>query len=86
MSELINRQDAIHAVMQNYCYESDRMTALQEIPVTTEEEIRTDAVINYSAAVLAEIVECAGQEDALNYEGDRWVRFSDVEEAINKHL
>lgn len=30
MSELISRQDAISAVMQNYCYESDRMTALQK--------------------------------------------------------
>lgn len=33
MSEYyIKRQDAINAVMQNYCYESDRLTALQELP------------------------------------------------------
>lgn len=30
MSEFIKRQDAINAVMQNYCYESDRLTALQD--------------------------------------------------------
>ena len=34
MGELIKRQDAINAVMQNYCYESDRLTALQELPVS----------------------------------------------------
>lgn len=38
MSELIKRQDAINAVMKNYCYESDRMKALQELPVITEEK------------------------------------------------
>lgn len=32
MAEYINRQDAINAVEQLYRYESDRMTALQEIP------------------------------------------------------
>lgn len=48
MGELIKRQDAINAVMQNYCYESDRMTALQELPVITDEKIRNEAIINYS--------------------------------------
>lgn len=32
MSELIKRQDAIDVVGQLYRYESDRMTALQELP------------------------------------------------------
>lgn len=90
MSDLIKRQDAINAVMQNYRYESDRMTALQELPVITEERIKTDAIMNYSVAVLAEIVECAKQEDAPIYEGDKevdkWIRLSDVEDAINKCL
>lgn len=90
MSELIKRQDAITAVMQNYCYESDRLTALQQLPIVTEKKIKTDAIIDYSVAVLAEIVECANQEDAPIYEGDKevdkWVRFSDVEDAINKYL
>ena len=90
MSELIKRQDAINAVMQNYCYESDRMTALQELPVITDEKIRNEAIINYSVAVLAEVTERAKQEDAPIYEGDKevdqWVRLSDVEEAINKYL
>lgn len=49
-----------------------------------------DAVINYSVAVLAEVVERAKQEDAPIYEGDKevdqWVRLSDVEDAINKYL
>lgn len=90
MSELIKRQDAITAVMQNYCYESDRLTALQQLPIVTEKKIKTDAIIDYSVAVLAEIVECANQEDAPIYEGDKevdkWVRLSDVEDAINKYL
>ncbi len=90
MSELIKRQDAITAVMQNYCYESDRLTALQQLPIVTEKKIKTDAIIDYSVAVLAEIVECAKQEDAPIYEGDKevdkWVRLSDVEDAINKYL
>lgn len=41
MGELIKRQDAINAVMQNYCYESDRLTALQELPVITDEKSET---------------------------------------------
>lgn len=90
MCELIKRQDAINAVMQNYCYESDRMTALQELPVITDEKIRNEAIINYSVAVLAEVAERAKQEDAPIYEGDKevdqWVRLSDVEDAINKYL
>ena len=90
MSELISRQDAISAVMQNYCYESDRMTALQKLPVTTKENIRNEAIMNYSVAVLAEVAEYAKQEDSPIYEGDKevdmWVRLSDVEKAINKHL
>ena len=80
MGELIKRQDAINAVMQNYCYESDRMTALQELPVITDEKIRNEAIINYSVAVLAEVAERAKQEDAPIYEGDKevdqWVRLS----------
>ena len=46
--------------------------------------------MNFSVAVLAEVGECAKQEDAPIYEGDKevdmWVRLSDVEDAINKHL
>lgn len=90
MSELIKRQDAINAVMQNYCYESDRMTALQELPVITEETIKIEAMMNFAVAVLAEVAECAKQEDAPIYEGDKevdqWIRLSDVNEAINKYL
>ena len=90
MNELIKRQDAIKAVMQNYCYESDRMTALQKLPVTTEEDIKKEAVLNYSVRVLDDVAERARQEDAPIYEGDKevdqWVRLSDVEEAINKYL
>ena len=89
MGELIKRQDAINAVMQNYCYESDRMTALQELPVITDEKIRNEAIINYSVAVLAEVAERAKQEDPPIYEGDKenqWVRLADVENALNKYL
>lgn len=49
-----------------------------------------EAIMNFSVAVLAEVGERAKQEDAPIYEGDKevdmWVRLSDVEDAINKHL
>ena len=35
MSELIRRQDAIDVVTRSYNYESERLTALQELPVIT---------------------------------------------------
>lgn len=63
MNELIKRQDAINAVMQNYNYESDRLTALQKLPVMTEEKIRTNAIKDYSVAALgAGAVERAKKE------------------------
>lgn len=90
MNELIKRQDAINAVMQNYNYESDRLTALQKLPVMTEEKIRTNAIKDYSVAVLTKVVERAKEEDAPAYEGDKevdqWIRLSDVENAINECL
>ena len=55
MSEFIKRQDAINAVMQNYCYESDRLTALQELPVMdipgAEERQNTHIVIKNKDAL-----------------------------------
>lgn len=90
MNELIKRQDAINAVMQNYNYESDRLTALQKLSVMTEEKIRTNAIKDYSVAVLTKVVERAKEEDAPIYEGDKevdqWIRLSDVENAINECL
>ena len=48
------------------------------------------AITNFAVAVLAEVAECAKQEDSPLYEGDKevdlFVRLSDVENAINKHL
>lgn len=55
----------------------------------TVEECKV-AVMNFAVAVLAEVAECAKQEDAPLYEGDRevdsFVKLSDVNDAINKHL
>lgn len=52
--------------------------------------LQRTAVIDYSVDVLAEVAECAKQEDAPVYEGDKevdqWVRLSDVNDAINKCL
>lgn len=63
---------------------------LAKFPASTKENIRNEAIMNYSVAVLAEVAEYAKQEDAPIYEGDKevdmWVRLSDVEKAINKHL
>ena len=58
--------------------------------IKREEKIKTEAMMNFAVAVLAEVAECAKQEDAPIYEGDKevdqWVRLSDVNEAINKYL
>ena len=55
-----------------------------------EKDAVKEAIMNFAVAVLAEVGECAKQEDAPIYEGDKeidmWVRLSDVEGAINKHL
>ena len=49
-----------------------------------------EAVMNFAVAVLAGVAECAKQEDAPIYKGDveddYYVRLSDVNEVINKHL
>ncbi len=44
----------------------------------------SNEVMNFAVAVLAEVTECANQEDTLPHEG--FVRLSDVENAINKYL
>ena len=66
----------------NYCVP---FTDIQEMKKRTSNEI-----MNFAVAVLAEVAECAKQEDAPIYEGDKevdmWVRLSDVKDAINKHL
>lgn len=36
MSKLINRQDAINTVAKDYRYESDRITALQNLTIISE--------------------------------------------------
>lgn len=54
------------------------------------QEVKKVATTNFAVAVLAEVAECAKQEDAPLYEGDKevdsFVRLSDVENAINKYL
>lgn len=54
------------------------------------QDIKKVAITNFAVAVLAEVVECAKQEDSPLYEGDKevdsFVRLSDVENAINKYL
>ena len=49
-----------------------------------------EAIMNFAVAVLAEVGECAKQEDSPIYEGDKevdsFVRLSDVENSINKYL
>lgn len=57
MAELIKRQDAINAVAKAYRYESDRMTALQEVPTVTEAEIRAKAIDEFANGLKAKIEE-----------------------------
>lgn len=53
-------------------------------------DLKKVAVANFAVAVLAEVTERAKQQDSPLYEGDKevdcFVRLSDVNEAINKHL
>lgn len=53
-------------------------------------DLKKVAVTNFAVAVLAEVAECAKQEDSPLYEGDKevdyFVRLSDVNAAINKYL
>ena len=62
-------------------------TLLSNSEIQNEKKI---AITNFVVAILAEVAECAKQEDAPIYEGDKevdcFVRLSDVENAINKHL
>ena len=66
-----------------YTVPFDCIVEMKKVHVSNE-------VMNFAVAVLAEVGECAKQEDASIYEGDKeadmWVRLSDVEDAINKHL
>ncbi len=53
-------------------------------------DMKKVVVTNFAVAVLAEVAECAKQEDSPLYRGDEevdyFVRLSDVNEAINKYL
>lgn len=90
MSEYIKRQEAINTVATSYKYESDRLTALQELETVTEKDIAKNEIMNFAVAVLAEVAEYAKQEDSPLYKGDEeidsFVRLSDVNKAINKYL
>lgn len=57
MSELIKRQDAIDAVSRQYRYESDRMTALQNVAVVTEHEIRAKAIEEFTEQAMKRFTE-----------------------------
>lgn len=54
------------------------------------QDLKKVAITNFAVAVLAEVTEYAKQEDSPLYEGDKeidsFVRFSDVERAVNKYL
>ena len=55
-----------------------------------EKDAVKEVIMNFAVAVLAEVGECAKQEDSPIYEGDKevdsFVRLSDVENSINKYL
>ena len=54
------------------------------------QNLKKVAITNFAVAVLAEVAECAKQEDAPIYDGDKevdsFVRLSDVNDTINKYL
>ena len=53
-------------------------------------KVTSSEIMNFAVAVLAEVAECAKQEDAPIYiadvEDDYFVRLSDVNKSINKYL
>ena len=67
-----------------YTVSLDSITEMKKIKHTSED------IMNFAVAVLAEVAECAKQEDSPLYEGDKeidsFVRLSDVNDAINKYL
>jgi hypothetical protein len=75
---------------KGYCYYDSEIIPILIDCLRKNKDWGKNAVINYSVAVLEDVAERARQEDAPIYEGDRevdqWVRLSDVEDAINKHL
>lgn len=71
MNEYIKRQDAIDVVATNYRYESDRLTALQEIPSIDIEEKRklTDLELADLFAYCARLAKLVSPRDAQKYYG-----------------
>lgn len=51
-----------------------------------EKDAIKEAIMNFAVAVLAEVGERAKPIYEGDKEADMWVRLSDVEDAINKHL
>lgn len=68
----------------------DYTVSLDSIVEMKKIKHESEDIINFAVAVLAEVTECAKQEDSPVYEGDKevdyFVRLSDVNDAINKHL
>lgn len=66
-----------------YTVSFDSIVEIKKIQVPNE-------IMNFAVAVMAEVAKCAKQEDSPLYEGDKeidyFVRLSDVNDAINKHL
>lgn len=56
MSEYIKRQDAIDTVAKSYPYESDRMTALQELPVRNIKKYHTKENSKLAKYAMTEVV------------------------------
>ena len=67
-----------------YCVPFTDIADMKKCKLTSNE------VMNFAVAVLAEVAECAKQEDSPLYAGDKeidsFVRLSDVNDAINKYL
>lgn len=72
-----------------FCYDSIERE-IGGLPQYVVENAKESERINFAVAILAEVAERAKQEDAPIYKGDEevdyYIRFSDVNEAINKYL
>ena len=84
MAELIKRQEAINVVGQLYRYESDRMTALQELAIVTEQEIRNKAIDEFAEKLKDSLAHNYRHLLNVDTDGFEWLTTDAVETHIDE--
>lgn len=87
-----NGYDLFPCVDKNGVFDTAKMEVIENSTdgKTPRMSDKQEAIMNFAVAVLAEVAECAKQEDSPLYDGDKevdcFVKLSDVEKSINKYL